>query len=135
MSYAQSLALQKAVFARLDAAPDLTGRVHDVVPSGAIPDTWVMIGEDDVRDRSDKTGSASLHLFTVSVVTDTPGFAAAKTLAATVCDLLDGAAMPLERGRLTNLRFDRARARRTGSSGDLRRIDLRFAARLDDEDI
>lgn len=134
MSYAQSLALQKALFTRLNAAPALAGRVHDAVPAGAMPDTWLMIGEDEVRDRSDKTGRASLHLVTVSVITGAPGFAEAKTLAGSVCDLLDGAALPLERGRLTDLRFDRARTRRAGRSGELRRIDLRFAARLDDDE-
>jgi hypothetical protein len=48
-----------------------------------------------------------------------------------VSDALIGADMTLERGRLTGLHFYRARARREGT-GDVRRIDLTFRARVDD---
>ena len=132
MSYLSSLAMQRAVFTALEADPTLPGLVHDSLPPGPVPDMWVMIGDEDVRDRSDVTGRASLHQFTVSVLGDAPGFAEIKRIAGTVCDVLDGSDLSLEQGHLTHLRFDRARARRAGRSGGLRRIDLRFAARLDE---
>ena len=56
---------------------------------------------------------------------------AAKTVAGIVSDALVTADLSLERGRLVALHFDRARAAREGT-GDLRRIDLTFRARVED---
>jgi len=84
-----------------------------------------------VRDRSDKTGGGALHIFTVSVIDNGAGFARAKAAAAAVSDALVDASLTLSRGTLVSLRFDRARARRV-QTGDLRRIDLTFRARVDD---
>ena len=82
MSYAASGPLQAAVYQALAADADLTALVgaaiYDAVPPGTLPPLYVTLGQELVRDRSDKTGDGAEHEFTVSVVTQTAGFAAAK---------------------------------------------------------
>jgi len=135
MSYGVAGALQAAVYQHLvgDGALDalVSGAIFDAVPAGTVPDLYVSIGPEDVRDRSDKTGGGALHIFTVSVIDNGAGFARAKAAAAAVSDALVDASLTLSRGTLVSLRFDRARARRV-QTGDLRRIDLTFRARVDD---
>jgi hypothetical protein len=134
MSYASAAALQAAVYQRLvgDAAvAGLVGAaVYDAVPPGPLPPTYLSLGPEDARDRSDKTGAGAEHDFTVSVVTDAAGFQTAKALAGAVSDALVGADLALTRGRVVDLWFLRARARRVGAA-DQRRIDLWFRARVD----
>lgn len=136
MSYAIAAALQVAVYQRLLADSALgalvNGAIYDAVPAGALPPLYVSLGPEDVRDRSDKTGGGALHIFTVSVIGGAGGFAAIKEAAGAVSDALIDAPLALSRGTLVGLSFDRARARRV-ENGDLRRIDLTFRARVDDE--
>lgn len=133
MSYAMAAALQAAVFAALRDDPvvaDLSGgAIHDAVPSGPMPPLYLLIGPEEARDASDKTGAGAVHVFSVTVVSDAAGFATAKVLAAAVSDALCGAELVLARGRLVALSFLRARARRVGGG---REIEIRFRARLDD---
>ena len=135
MCYAAAAALQEAVYQRLSGDSTvgaLVGSaVYDALPAGNLPTTYVTLGPEDVRDRSDKTGSGAWHRFTVSVITETEGFYAAKQVAAAINDALVGADMNLTRGTLAGLHFFRARAKREGT-GNLRRIDLTFRARVDD---
>jgi len=135
MSYASTAALQAAVYQRLMEDATLSalagGAIYDAVPPGPLPDLYVTLGAEDVRDRSDGTGAGALHRFTVSVVTGAAGFQAAKAVAAAISDALAGADLGLARGRLVAIWFQRARARREGV-GNLRRIDLTFRARVDD---
>lgn len=136
MSYALSGAVQRAIFERLagDAALGaiVGGAVHDHVPGGTPVGTFVAIGQEDVRERSDASGDGALHDIWISVVSDAAGFATAKAAAGAVSDALAAPGLRLERGRLVTLNFFRARARvmRDGSS---RRIDLRFRARVADD--
>lgn len=135
MSYAVASALQGAVFQAL-AADDVLGglvgdAVYDALPSGTIPDIHVSLGSETVKDASDKSAHGAEHRFTVSVTSTAPGFARAKAVAAAVCDVLIDAALPLDRGRLVSLRFDRATAKRIDDDNG-RRIDLRFRARVED---
>ena len=136
MSYAMAEALQAAVYQHLqgDAAlAALVGTaVFDAVPSGVMPATYVTLGEEEVRDRSDISGYGADHRFRVSVVTDAAGFGGAKAAAGAICDALAGAELSLSRGRLVGLWFERAVARRAGKAGKARRIDLRFRARVED---
>jgi uncharacterized protein DUF3168 len=136
MSYGVAAALQSAVYQQLlgdTGVSALVGAaIYDALPQGDLPQTYVSLGPENVRDRSDRTGGGALHLFTVSVVTQTAGFGAAKTVAAAIGDTLIGADLTLNRGRLVGLWFDRASARRTGKAGRIRRIDLRFRARVED---
>lgn len=135
MTYAVAAALQKAVFARLQGDPTLNGLVgaaiYDAIPPGILGGTYVSLGPEDVRDASDDTGYGAWHEITVSVVTDEAGFSGAKQVATAVSDALVDAPLTLERGYLVALNFYRARARRV-QDADVRRIDLRFRARVED---
>jgi hypothetical protein len=133
MSYGGSAALQTAVYGQLIGNAELSalvgGAIYDAPPAGALPPLYVTLGPEDVHDRSDGTAGGAWHRFTVSVISDAAGFAAAKQVAAAVSDALTDAELPLDRGHLAALNFYRARARR---SEQLRRIDLTFRARVDD---
>lgn len=132
MSYAAAAALQKAVFGALQASGDLhnvvDGAVFDQPPSGSVPALYVTLGPEKVSDRSDGTAHGARHEFVVSVVSESGGFGAAKTVAALISDLLQGADLTLERGELVGLHFIKATARRVSG---IRRIDLTFRARVD----
>lgn len=132
MSYALSAALQSAVFQHLNNDPGLAGiAIHDALPSGTVPQTYVLLGAEQVRDRSDVSGGGASHRFNVSIHSDSAGFSSAKQLAATLCDGLINAPLMLSRGHLVGLWFDRAQARRMSDGS--RRIDLRFRARVEDD--
>ncbi|MCG3266405.1 DUF3168 domain-containing protein [Loktanella sp. D2R18] len=136
MSYGVASALQTAVYGQLTADPDLTALVgtaiYDALPSGTLPALYVVLGSEDVRDASDKTGGGALHEFTVTVVTETAGFSTAKTAAAAVSDALVDADLTLTRGALVSLNFYKAKAARVGT-GDVRQINLIFRARVADD--
>ncbi|MFN4172367.1 MAG: DUF3168 domain-containing protein [Pseudorhodobacter sp.] len=131
MSYGMAAALQAAIYKRLSALPDLAGvPVLDAVPEGGPGGTFVMIGPEEVREASDKTGAGAEHRLVLSVISDADGFLAAKTVAVTVSDALDQVPLALARGRLVSLAFQRASARRL-KDGAVRRIDLSFRARVE----
>ncbi len=136
MSYAISAALQAAVYQCLaaDTALDalVSGAIYDQLPSGTLPDAYVSLGPELARDRSDQTGHGANHDFSITVVTNGAGFQGAKEIAAAISDALDNPALVLGRGRLVSLNFLWAKASRQGT-GALRRIDMRFRARVEDE--
>jgi hypothetical protein len=135
MSYGVSSALQTAVFQRLSGdavlAGLVNGAIYDALPSGTLPPLYVSLGPETAKDKSDQTGQGAEHEFIISVVTDVSGFQAAKTVAAAVSDALVDADLSLARGRLVSLNFARAAAKREGT-GTVRRIDLKFRARVED---
>jgi len=141
MSYAVAEALQGAIFARLsgDAALGalVGGAVHDAIPPGTPPGTFVLIGPEDVRDASDMSGAGAEHRLTISVITTATGFQSAKAVAVAVGDALAAPLPALARGRLVGLWFQRAVARRAGAgtqgSAEVRRIDLTYRARVEDD--
>lgn len=129
MSYAAAPALQTAVYQLLSAAPALAGvAIHDAVPPNATG-TFVLIGPEEARDQSDKSGAGVEHQLVISVITDATGFLPIKTVAAEISDALIGASLVLARGQLVSLLFLRASARRI-EEGETRRIDLTFRARV-----
>lgn len=136
MSYAMAAALQGAIYAHLAADPVLSGLVgsgiYDAIPAGELPETYVVLGPEDVRDRSTASSAGAEHRLTISVITGVAGFATAKAVAVAVNDALETAQLTLSRGRLVGLWFQRANARRSGPAGRLRRIDLKFRARVED---
>ncbi|MCA0873655.1 DUF3168 domain-containing protein [Seohaeicola saemankumensis] len=136
MSYAMAAPLQEAVYQHLTSDAGLNaligGAIYDALPAGPVPETYVSLGPEEVRDRSDASGAGALHRFTVSVVSEAEGFAAAKAIAAAIGDALLNGTLVLSRGRVVGLWFERASARRTGRAGQVRRIDLRFRARVED---
>jgi hypothetical protein len=130
MSYAGSAALQAAIYQRLATDPALAGvPVVDALPRGGGRGTFILLGPEEVLDRSDQTGSGAEHRLSLSVISDDEGFAAAKAVAVKVSDRLAGAALSLNRGALVALHFRRAVARRL-DAGAARRIDLEFRARV-----
>ncbi|ETX16165.1 gene transfer agent protein [Roseivivax halodurans JCM 10272] len=135
MSYAIASALQEAVYQRLIGDPAVSdatgGHVYDALPSGTPPGLYLTLGDEQVRDASDKTGSGAWHDLTLAVVSGPAGFLAAKTVAVAASDALADADLALARGRLVSLRFLKARARRLADGG--RRIDLNFRARVEDD--
>lgn len=131
MTYQAAAALQTAIYGALTAAPALAGvAVVDAMPPGTTQGTFVLIGPEVVVDQSDVSGAGAEHRFQLSVISDAPGFMAAKTLAGAVSDALLGGAMVLGTGRLVGVQFLRATARRIGQ-GQVRRIDLTFRARIE----
>ncbi len=135
MSYAISGALQAAVFEALSADLALGAlvgsAVYDAVPAGSVPEIYVRLGSETVREASDGSGAGAVHFLTVSVITSSPGFASAKAAAAAVSDVLHDADLTLARGNLISLRFERATARRIDAAS-ARQIDMRFRARVSD---
>lgn len=132
MSYGMAQALQAAIYQRLTAASGLAGiTVVDALPKGQGTGTFVVIGPEDVIDRSDKTGRGAEHRFSISVISDAAGFLTAKGVAVAVSDSLIDAPLVLARGRLVGLWFLKAVARRL-EDGKARRIDLTFRARVED---
>ena len=135
MNYAMAAALQSAVFQHLEASTELAAfvgtAIYDAAPPGHLPGTYVSLGPEDVRDRSDQSHSGAAHTFVVTIVTDVSGFHLAKTVAAVICDGLIDADLTLDRGRLVSLAFASAKAERMGK-GAKRKIDLRFRALLED---
>ncbi len=134
MSYASTASLQQAVFVQLTTDAGVTALVgndiYDALPEGPVPNLYLSIGPEVVRDRSDKTGSGAQHDFAVTVVSDAAGFSSAKRVAAAVSDALTGGGLSLSRGVLVSLNFLRARARRVGSG---REIEIWFRARVDED--
>ncbi len=135
MSYGAGAALQAAVYAALTADEALNAlvgmNIFDQLPNGKVPSLFVSIGAETVSDRSDSDGSGAEHRFVISVIGDASGFAKVKSAASAVSDILVDADLTLSRGRLVYLRFDRAVAKRD-TRKNLRRVDLRFAARVED---
>lgn len=135
MSYVLAAPLQAAVYQALSDDVDLGtlvgSAIYDAIPSGTLPSLYISLGPETVQDASDKTGNGAVHQFTVSVVTETPGFTAAKHAASAISEVLHDADLTLSRGRLVSLMFERAVAGRIdGGSG--RKIDLRFRARVEE---
>ncbi|WP_135451080.1 MULTISPECIES: DUF3168 domain-containing protein [Tabrizicola] len=129
MSYGAAPALQTAVFQRLSGWPALAGvPIHDAVPPN-VSGTFVLIGPEEARDQSDKSGAGAEHQLVISVITDTTGFLSIKAIAAEISDALADAPLSLSRGVLVSLFFLRASARRI-QEGETRRIDLAFRARV-----
>ena len=130
MSYGAAAALQAAVYQHLAGAAALAGvAIYDAVPPGPAG-TFVLIGPEEARDASDKSGAGAEHLLSISVISDGSGFLTVKEIAAAISDALTGASLALARGRLVSLIFRRAAARRI-DEGETRRIDLIFRARIE----
>ena len=133
MSYMSAPALQTAVYAVLvgdTALAALVEGVHDAPPPGTPSGTYVVLGAEEVIDRSDISGPGAEHRFAVQVFSDAPGFLAAKQAAARIAEILPGVTLALETGRLVDLWFHQAQARRL-EGGAVRRIELRFRARIE----
>jgi hypothetical protein len=131
MSYAAAAALQSAVYARLTGYAPLAGvTVVDAVAPGSGAGKFILLGPETASDKGGKGYAGAEHQFQVSVISDETGFLSAKVIAGRVSDALVGGTLSLAAGRLVDLSFVRAIARRL-NEGDQRRIDLVFRARID----
>ncbi|MHA7873877.1 DUF3168 domain-containing protein [Roseivivax sp.] len=133
MSYAISEALQTALFARLSGDPALTAlvgaHVYDALPEGALPETYVTLGPEVVRDASDMGGRGAWHEVEVNVYSSAAGFRDAKRAAAAIGAALEAPGLTLGQGRLVALTFRKAEARHVRDGR--RRIALRYRARVE----
>ncbi|WP_103333631.1 DUF3168 domain-containing protein [Pseudotabrizicola formosa] len=131
MSYGAAAALQTAIYALLTSAPALSGvLVVDALPPATVASAFVLIGPEEVVDRSDKSGDGAEHQIVISVISEVTGFLTAKVLATGVSDCLTGATPTLSTGRVVSIQFLRAVARRLDDGG-VRRIDLTFRVRVE----
>lgn len=134
MSYFSAAAVQTAVFTLLSGDAVLAGLVpggvFDAPPPGTPQGTYVVLGEEEVIDRSDQTGPGAEHRLLVQVVSDAAGFLTAKAAAARISALLPGAMPTLATGRVVAIWFHQAQARKA-EGGAVRRIDLRFRVRVE----
>lgn len=134
MSYMSAAALQAAVYQHLVADAPLAalvdGGIHDAPVPGTASGSYVVLGAEEVIDRSDVSGPGAEHRFTLSILSDAPGFQHAKEIAGRIGRILPGADLALSEGRLVDLWFHQAQARRV-EGGAVRRIDLRFRARIE----
>ncbi len=133
MSYLSAAGLQEAIYEHLRADQELASLgapVHDAPPPGTPRGNFVVLGPEDVIDRSDASGPGAEHRFTVTVVSYAAGFVTAKRIAGRISDLLQDPPLTLEEGRLVGIWFHQAQARRI-EGGRGRRIELRFRARIE----
>lgn len=135
MTYGLSAGLQQAIYAHLRADAGLTAllgdALFDAMPTGALPPIYAVLGAEEVLDRSDASGAAARHRFSISVFTSSAGFAAAKELGGAISDALAEPSLTLTRGRLVGIWFERATAQRLDDGG--RSISMRFTAHLEDD--
>lgn len=134
MSYQSADALQTALYQLLSSDTDLTslvpGGIFDATPPGTPQGTYVVLGAEEVIDRSDVTGPGAEHRVTISVVSDAAGFLTAKQAAAHISAVLPGQTPTLSTGRVVAIWFHQATAQKT-DGGTTRRVDLRFRIRIE----
>ncbi|WP_282092994.1 DUF3168 domain-containing protein [Epibacterium ulvae] len=134
MTYALSADLQTSIYELLQSdtgVSSLSGdAIYDALPTGTLPETYVVFGGEEVRDRSDQTTQGALHLITLRVVTQAAGFSQAKALAGAISTALTDTQIALPHGRVVGQWFDRATARLLKTGG--REIVLRFRIQVED---
>ncbi len=138
MSLALSGELQGAIYTALvndTALVALVGaEIYDApLPSGgALPEgEHVTLGEEAVKPFNTMTSRGSVHDVDIFVHSTASGFSAAKEVIKAIGDALDDATLPLAGGYMVRLQFLKARARR-GVAPELRRVELRFRAVLEE---
>lgn len=138
--------LQSLIYTTLHAHPALTaligGEIHDEIPPGTDPQTYVLIGEETLFDRSCKTGEAFEHELSLTVFSREAGYAKPKAVASLIIEALEALKGPMPEaspeasmgvqsaGHLVDLRFLRLRAARA-EDPKTRQITLFFRAYID----
>lgn len=134
MSYAHAVALQTALFGALSGdallATLVPGGIHDAPPPGTPQGTYVILGNEEVIDRSDSTGPGAEHRVLISVLSNASGFSTAKAAAERIGAILSAPPPVLTQGRIVAIWFHTVNARKD-DAGDVRRVDLRFRVRID----
>lgn len=125
--------LQSAIYDRLSQDVDLAAivstHIYDAVPAGPVPDMYVLLGEEAVKDASDQSGAGAVHEVLISVMSTADSFLTLKQAGDAIWQALDSAPLVLSRGRVVGLWFSSSAAKR--SSAGVRKIDLKFKARVE----
>lgn len=133
MSALLSDVLQTAIYERLSTDAVLSSivgsHVYDAMPAGPVPDLYVLIGDESVKDASDVSGAGAVHDLVISVMSTADSFLILKEAAAAIWAALETPALVPARGRLVGLWFRASSAKR--SSSGQRKIDLKFRARME----
>ncbi|MGB7316462.1 MAG: DUF3168 domain-containing protein [Planktotalea sp.] len=133
MSAFLSDVLQAAIYDRLSTDASLAaivaGHVYDAVPAGPMPDLYVLIGEEAVKDASDQSGAGAMHEVLISVLSTADSFLTLKQAAGAIYTALESAELPLSAGRVVGLWFRSSAAKRSNSGQ--RKIDLKFRIRTE----
>ena len=137
MSYQAASELQQAIYQVLTGYAPLTAlvgaNIFDADPEpepGAGPLLYVLIGEEQARDRSSQTHRGAEFRPVISVHSSEAGYASAKQAAAEICNTLEASEPTISAGSVIYFRFSRARARRMRNS-EQRRIELTFRTLID----
>jgi len=132
MSMLLSDALQTAIYGRLSGDGPLAAivgtHIYDAMPTGPVPDLYILIGEETVVDASDVTGNGAIHDLIVSVISTADSFLTLKEAADAVWSALGASELSLARGHLVGFWYRSSTAKRN-SSGQ-RKVDLKFRARV-----
>ncbi len=133
MSMLLSDVLQTALYDRLSndtALAAIVGtHIYDAMPAGPVPDLYVLIGEEAVKDASDTSGAGAVHELSVSVMSTADSFLTLKEAAVAIWAALQGSPLMPASGRMVGLWFVTSTAKR--SSTGQRKIDLKFRARVE----
>ncbi|MEP5154341.1 DUF3168 domain-containing protein, partial [Planktotalea sp.] len=103
--------------------------IYDAMPAGTVPDLYVLLGEEAVKDASDESGAGAVHDVVISIMSTADSFLTLKEAGNAIWQALDSAPLVLTRGRVVGLWFLNSSAKR--STAGLRKIDLKFRARLE----
>lgn len=130
MTYLAAAGLQTALYSCLTGLAELEGiPVLDALPQN-VPDTYVLIGAEEVRDASDSSGPGGIHQVVISIISAAAGFLQGKEIAGAICRQVPEARLDLSQGAsVVSVAFSRAEARRI-AAGRIRRIDLTFRIRV-----
>jgi hypothetical protein len=128
--------LQRALVETLRADPAVAAIAGERVLDEPLSETGlagpaVMLGDETVTPWATATEQGAEHRVEISVVGQDHGFSRLKPLADAVCAVVLGP-LPLERGRIVNVGFLAARARRDAIR-HLRRIDMSFRIVIEDD--
>ena len=139
MKYEYSNDLQKAVFTAIHENIEIVevteGAIFDHVPSTQIlPEIYVRIGDEQLRNRSTKTNSITESIFEVSVFSQKQGFLAAKKLSSKLAEQITNTHMGIESGKLVGIWFIKSQTYRL-EKGNLRQIKLWFKAIIEENKI
>lgn len=125
--------LQTSIYTRLAAAPDLGAvigsHLYDAVPAGPVPDLYVLIGEEAVRDASDQGAHGAVHDVSIAAISTADSFLKLKQAAAAIISALEAPELALSRGRVVGIWFKTSVAKRNASGQ--RRIELKFRVRVE----
>ena len=133
MSALLSDVLQSAIYQRLSIDAPLGAivgvHIYDAMPAGPVPDLYVLLGEEAVKDASDKSGVGAVHDVLIAVMSTADSFLTLKEAAAAIWQSLTASELILSEGRVAGLWFLGSGAKRSNSGQ--RKVDLKFRVRVE----